>query len=404
MHIPSARNQENLLAAPELIRLTTANPTVPHEPALLVKCTTLNLKYLVQSHLRLHFVRIGTKGLVYVLEIDDGTDDRAALWSVVRFNEELLCLRRLMEYPVLQIFLYNELATNLAWTQTDLEVIPENVAALCGQVERQKPLVTLKLKREIKPQIASILAGKFNAEFAITLPKDLTWNPIKAHYSTNESRISDIFLWDNNEGAQQEEMAVWIAEGLVEGLPAFRSPQVQETSGRRELTDILVTDGERTFIIESKALSIFSRPGLPTRSKLSADLIKHVMKASKQLIGAARNIERGSQITDSAGCNIAVNPKGSFHAIILVPDLTLFGPQSSLGAAFFCETSAAVGGFFHVLDPVVPVRMIQAANMISRKSRNSTPLMALDRYLISRAKLSFERVTQLRDVSKLRTA
>ena len=390
MHFLSARNQEDFLATPELIRLTTADGAVSDEPTLLVKCITLNLKYLVQGQLRLHFFRAGAKGLAYVLEIDNDSDDRVAFWSLVRFNEELQCLRRLIEHRVLQLFLFNELATNLASATAEIEVIPENVTALVRHVERQKPLITPQLKSEIATRTESIVAGKFNAESMISLPKDLTWNPIEAYYYASKSGVSNILLWDKDEGAQQEELAVWIAEGLVQGLPAIRSPQVQEPGGRRELTDVLVTDGERTFIIESKALSIFSRPKLPPRDKLSADLIKHVMKASKQLAGAIRNIERRYQITDSNAHDIVVNPEGSLHAIILVPDLTLFDSQSGLGATFFRETSDSIGGFFHILDPAELVRMMQAAYMISKKS-GPTPLMALNYYLIERAKISFER-------------
>ena len=271
----------------------------------------------------------------------------------------------------------------------DLGVIPASIERLICSSERQVD-VPNKLRDEIDSRIDSICAGEVNAEWAISLQEDLTWNPVHVHRFTNERRRINTTLWDSNEGGQQEEMAVWVTEGLLRGLPAFRSPQVHEFSGVRELTDVLVTDGLLTFLIESKAFSVFGRPKLPTRSKLANDLVKHVLKASKQLAGAAKNVQRGLRITDSNARDIVIarDQDRPVHAIVLVPDLSLFDKRSGMGGLFFRETTKSIGGFFHILDPAELLRVIQAAEMISGISKGSTPLMALDYYLMERAKVS----------------
>jgi hypothetical protein len=177
--------------------------------------------------------------------------------------------------------------------------------------------------------------------------------------------------------------------GGVASRPACHLvPQVHELSGARELTDVLITEGLYTFLIESKALSVFARPKLPTRTKLASGLVKQVCKASKQLAGAAKNVQRGLRITDSNADDIVVGRDEPVHAIVLVPDLSLLDGCHGMGGTFFREITSSIGGFFHILDTAELLRVVQAAEMISRNSKDATPLMALYYYLIERAKLS----------------
>ena len=76
------------------------------------------------------------------------------------------------------------------------------------------------------------------------------------------------------------------------------------------------------------------------------------------------------------------------HAIILIPEFALIENQERFGPAFIAEFMETTGGFIHLLDVAELLRVVQAAEMISRGSSKVTPLMAFDYYLMERAKLT----------------
>jgi hypothetical protein len=306
-------------------------------------------------------------------------------------DEEKTCLSSLLEDPLLHISLFNEPSANLAWCEVRLAGISSSVAAMIARSEPQ--LADPKLKAEIGPQL-DLLSDPELQKGAINLPVNLKWQPVDVNYLTTGMRVSTLSLFDRDEGAQQEEVAVWIMDSLLGGIPAVRSPQVRLASGIRELTDVLVSHDKGAFLIESKTLSLLSRSELPNREKLSRGLRKHVVKAGKQLVGAATSIRQAIRITDAAGVELPVHARELLHAIILVPDLNLLADANDFGAEYFRRMTVSLGGgFFNILDPAELLSMVQMAEATSRRLGTVDQIAVLDGLLFFRATISLTKRT-----------
>src|SRR5436309_698936 len=116
MHLLAAHYRSEFLATPQLIRFDYAEGQYGAEPTLLVKASTLLLKYIVQGvRMQLAFSRLGDR-LLYALRVIDDEKKPAILWSSLERDAEKAALNALAQGESCQVFLFNELAVNVAWT------------------------------------------------------------------------------------------------------------------------------------------------------------------------------------------------------------------------------------------------------------------------------------------------
>lgn len=73
------------------------------------------------------------------------------------------------------------------------------------------------------------------------------------------------------------------------------------------------------------------------------------------------------------------------HAIVLIPEFSLIEDQAQYGRQFIAKFMEDTGGFIHLLDVAELLRVVQAAEILSKGSSKVTPLMAFDYYLMERA-------------------
>lgn len=104
------------------------------EPVMLIKSTTLKLKYLVSRRtFKLFFRRLPSSGhLWYAIQIPDDPANPCLLWSIVESQEELICINRLRGGERLQIFLFNEEDINVASATVGLEFVIDEDACFSG--------------------------------------------------------------------------------------------------------------------------------------------------------------------------------------------------------------------------------------------------------------------------------
>lgn len=72
------------------------------------------------------------------------------------------------------------------------------------------------------------------------------------------------------------------------------------------------------------------------------------------------------------------------HAIVLIPEFSLIENQAQYGRTFIADFMEATGGFIHLPDVPELLRVVQAAEILSRRDSKVTPLMAFDYYLLER--------------------
>jgi len=324
--------------------------------------------------------------LLYALKVCDDGDDGGVLWSIAEREEELNGIRGLVRGEPLVSFLFNELAVNVAGN--DLPTLGEvdrlaawaDNAAL-GRVDHAA------MRETVGPMVDRFHDSCVSTDEWLVLEVGgrSDWKVVHNHFITAGASSSLIDLFDDNEGNQQEQLGIWLTDNL-QPFGVHHSPQIPKGAGTRELTDILLSYDFGAVLIESKTLSVLTRERLPDRAKLKRDVAGHIGKAFDQLRGAIRKLKAGVAVTSPTGATIEVERQNPVHAIVLIPDLELVDDHSAYGIEFMTEFMRATGGFAHLIDIAELLRIVQAAEMIAARGKTTTPMMALDYYLMERAK------------------
>lgn len=388
MHILSSYNRSEFLAVPQLVRFDYARGSDGFEPTLLIKGSTVLLKYIVLgARIQLAFTMCDGRLLCALKVCDDG-DNGVILWSVVEREEELNGIRGLARGEPLVAFLFNELAVNVAWndlpTPGTLNRLPmwADSAAL-GRVDHAAikvaafPLLDC-LHRHVEDD---------DEWLVLEVGGRSDWKAVHNHFITADASSSLIDLFDGDEGNQQEQLGVWLTDNL-QPLGVHHSPQIPKGTGTRELTDILLSHEFGAVLIESKTLSVLARERLPDKAKLKRTVSAHISKAFAQLRGAIRALKSGVPVTSTKGNTLSVEREHAAHAIVLIPDLDLVDDHAAYGIEFMQDFTGATGGFAHLLDISELLRIVQASEMIVARGKAITPMMAFDYYLMERAKMA----------------
>ena len=380
--------RSEFLAVPHLARFDYPSSDARQQPTLLVKGSSLLMKYVVAGvPMRLSVARI-EKRLLYALTIFDDLEQPATLWSFMEADREKKALLAVADGEPCGIALFNEVVTNVAFAEAVLPPVPAELGVLVGTAELGE--VEQRASEVAGIRLDELARGALVPDaVALEIPGIRDWQKMKSYYVTNSLEVSELDLFDSDEGRQQEQLGIWLADNL-QPSGAYASPQVPKGQGTRELTDIMLCYERGSTFIESKALSIFTRDAVPTRAKLSADTVKHVRKARAQLRGGIRGVKAGVPVTTKGGVVVGIERAEPMHAIVLVPELALIR-DAGYGADILIEFARATGAYFHLLDPAELLRVVQAAEMIADEESTVTPIEAFDFYLAERAQIALER-------------
>lgn len=386
----SSHNWSEFLACPQLIRVDYAKGRDGSEPTLLVKGSTVLLKYVVLgARMQLAFADCGGR-LLYALKICDDGDDGGVLWSIAERDEELNGIRGFARGEPLVAFLFNELAVNVAWNNLPVSEAFDRLVALAdgstlGRVDHAE------MRSTVGPMIDRLhrLGAAADEWCVFEIGGRADWKAVYNHFITAGASSSMIDLFDANEGHQQEQLGVWLTDNL-QPLGVHHSPQVPKGKGTRELTDIILSHEFGAVLIESKTLSVLARERLPDRAKLKRDVSAHIVKAFGQLRGAIRGLKSGVTVTSPRGDTLLIEREKPAHAIVLIPDLDLIEDDAAYGIEFMRDFMRATGGFAHLLDISELLRVVQAAEIIAKRGTKVTPMMAFDYYLMERAEKALQ--------------
>jgi len=352
-----------------------------------VKSSSLVLKYLVKrKSFRVLVAKLAPEGqLFYAVEVPDDPSKPLSIWSIVENASELEALQRTVKGEICHVALFNEAVVNVCWARTQFAIssgtteITFSDVSLCAEnawKQYEAAVETLFDERH------SNLKGSALVELSPVV--ECSWVEIVSHYVTNRLTESILSIISENEGDQQEELALWLVDQLS-ALGAVKKPQVEEDSKSRELSDVLLNYAGGAFIFESKTLSIFDRDTLPDRKRLAKNTEKKVEKAISQMKGGCRNIKNGRRVFDISGETIPVTRDLPIHCIVLVPDLSLLGGSSAIHPGRIKQFGHDTKGcLLHFLDPSELLGTVRNALLLSEKSQQTTPMMAFDFVLIER--------------------
>jgi len=357
----SSHNRSEFLACPQLIRLDYASGRNSFEPTLLIKGSTVLLKYIVLgARMQLGFA-FCEGHLLYALKVFDDGDQGGIFWSIVERDEELNGIRGLVRYEPFVAFLFNELAVNVAWNnlpatgELDRLAVWADSAGL-GRVDHGA------MRAKVAPMIDRLQQSEASNDewLVLEIGGNSEWKAVHNHFFTAAASSSLVNLFDNDEGNQQEQLGVWLIDN-VQPSGCHHSPQIPKGKGTRELTDILLSYEFGAVLIESKTLAVLTRERLPDRAKLKSDVTGHINKAFNQLRGAMRKLKADVPVTNLQGESLDVERGNPAHAIVLIPDLDLVEDRSVYGIDFMQDFTGATGGFAHLLDISELLRIVQVA-------------------------------------------
>lgn len=391
IHNLSARYHREFRRSIEIVRVGLAqadgssSPTAV-EPVLLIKATTLKLKYLVRLRtFQLVFSKLqSSQHLLYGLQIADDPAHPGTLWSIVENEEELTAIGQLLKGEALSIFLFNEEDINVASAVVRMQTEEPGAESLIANVE----IAPEGSWKQYGSAVDSMLASGSLRWLIEVHPEELCdWSENRSTLITRNAGRCHLALITRDEGDQQESMAEWLVDVLDEPS-AVRNPLVREPGRVRELSDLLLSHEYGCFLLESKTLSIFDRVDIPDRSTLIKSILKHVKKATNQLAGACANIRRGLPISDNAGSEITVNRKWPIHCVILVPELSLIAACNELVPKLILQFLGNSKAFLNIVDLNELHNLVYNAGSIASKSQTVTRLMAFDGILLKRCQMA----------------
>lgn len=395
MHILAGHYYNEFLATPQLVRFDFAFGENGRESTLLLKGSTVLLKYVILgASMRLRTALLKGR-LLYGLDIYDDATKPIVVWSAMEREDERLALLGIAEGTKLQMVLFNELAVNVAWSSAAINA-HHGLAAMIKNAQLG-PVDYESIKEEADAMFNGIIGGNdCDEEWAlVAIPNGQNWKPVDNFYITNQANSCPVNIFASDEGGQQENLAIWLTDNL-HPKGAYTSPQVPKGSGGlRELTDVLLTHEFGAFVVESKALTVLGRNSLPSRDRLARNMAGHIKKATSQLRGAIRELKRGAPVQSVTGERIEVERNLPAHAIVLVPELDLVDDRENVGLEAMRSFAEGTGGFLHILDVAELLRIVQAAEAIAERGDKTTPMMAFDYYLMERWKYCVEAGTLL---------
>ena len=394
MYILPYRIHEEFLATPSLIRIVESE--TDDVANLLIKASTLELKYIsVTPSIDLRFFRVGARGefLAYAIFLGSGKDLRI-IWSVVEWATETKAIQSLVQHGVAcKVFLYNEIAVNVAEAEFDYAAGPSRTLLNLTLYKRPDPRGGIPHNVVLNAFTAARAAESVELQHTVSLKaRSGGWVELSLLYITDAGKYPPLSLFSSDEGAQQEQLGTWLI-GHLQPTASVRSPQFLNGSRSKELTDLFLSYEYGYFLVESKTLSVLSRAELPNREKLKRDIEKDVRKAVRQLGGALRSIRRGLPIVDADGATIPLAaPVDAPHAIVLVPDLELLDGLTEFGGQALRNLARQHEAYFHFLDPKELLRVVQAGELtVEMNDELNSEIEAVDLYLARRFELALTR-------------
>jgi len=287
------------------------------------------------------------------IRIFDDKINPLLLTGAHRYREENKALIKILKSESCLVGLYNELGVLVATGQVVFNSNTQKVIEMIGSLHS---LFFGGFTTEVTDSLNSFdytidNTRQFKNPYSIDLMtlgcefKD--WNHVDTHFvglmEQPQTRIDDI-----EEGATLEKH-VWFSIESLFPFNIYLNPKFKNSKRDKELTDILAFYDLGIFLIETKGLSIFAQTKEKSMDKKVATLQKHIKKAIKQLIGATKNIERGTEFFNSKGEKIEFKRNIVPHCIVLVSELLPFGDWENIQKEILIAMSEAKI-YLNVLD------------------------------------------------------
>ena len=250
-------------------------------------------------------------------QIEDRTGKPLTTFSARRTRDEQRSLVRAFQWKELPLFVFDEIERCVASCRVlfDHEGRDAVNAAL---IEWPLPYAG-RFCSVVKSAL-----DQFNLMLEDGSRSDGLRGPITVDCSLSEWRLTSIygigsggFRLDGDDGGGLEQTTHQLLESLFED-DAFRSPNIQQRNGKRELIDSLLIGDHVICLVESKAMGFMIGSTSIDSDRLAKRVRKDVDKGLRQLRGATRAVRNRAPISETHR-DIAALARNA-NELIVIPD------------------------------------------------------------------------------------
>ncbi|EGA2012938.1 hypothetical protein H5B63_004472, partial [Salmonella enterica] len=348
MHIPSQRIQNAMSAEEASLWFVPAMGN--GDVAFLMKAPSSILKSIING-CSVEFIIGLRNSLIYcAMKIHDISDAPVMITKVLRHEDDISSLIKILEYKTTPIFLFNELDISVSWSNltinTDTSHLIEKIIKIQHSIARKDP-IAVKETHDYFDNLNSNSNTPLNNEFMYTLPFTCeAWTSTPNHF-IGITETKAINISDNDEGGNFEN-TIWASLESVFPYTLHASPKVKIGKKTRELTDILAFYPNASFFIEAKDTSILNSASIKDMQRRTSNLKKQVKKAIGQLVGAVKSTKGGCNISDLNERPIKPVLK-RFHCIVLITEMNHHGDWDNITHELL-RASSETREYFHLLD------------------------------------------------------
>lgn len=293
------------------------------------------------------------------MNIHDSKTNPLVVFGINRFEKKNEAIKEILNEDNVIIDIYNEL----------------NIPAVSGNI---------KIDEVYKNEILKLL-DESNNHYTGSYDKniDMILDVFQESLSKNfldvdiliECKISDIVIVTNlilgankkneiilndNEGVGFESQVCAVLDSLFKNN-LYKNPFVEEKKKKRELIDILAFYDLGIFLIEVKAMGVFSVNENISMERKVANLISQIKKAIKQVVGARKMLEKNSKIIDSKDNEILFDKSIFPHCLIIVSELLHFGDWKKI-EMLILKTMIEENLCLNVMDFVELMKYVKFSN------------------------------------------
>lgn len=374
MFMPSARNWEEMKF--EAAGCWPLPINQGDEFALVIKMAMSSIKAVYRScPVSLTVARSETpEGVVLATTLAVADDPGAALMlsGVLRHAEEQLALENILRAGRTLMVFFDEASRAVLRAECVLNSEKCSEASVMLDLTRIRYTgawtgllsdVLDEVQGHADPQLA--VPTKYAPTF-ITIPLTLSGFETSRLVTVGiGGEVLEFRLDDPDEGAGLEQTTWHLLENLFAGS-IFHSPQVQEVTEKRELTDILTYCEVGPCLIEAKAADMLRTSLERTTERRVKSVQKQIDKGISQLVGALKNLKAGLPLSTKEGTSFKIPATvGSIRQGIVMVSEMLPGLDWEAIATQLLAASDKSGAMLHVLD----LRELRLLVGISRNDR-----------------------------------
>lgn len=366
LFFPDKNDLEEIKKVPAFCRICIDNTFVDKGYAIILKANTTELSYLIiKDHLTFTVVFVQPQNtLAYFIEIQDGYDNPARVWSVISSEHEIKGISGIKNADLNAVYIFNETGACVGCGQvTEIKQLQYSLPDIFQSKFSFNDRFKIANRRVFSDYFDKADRGDARvARFKISI----SWTENQISYVGNDLSVKDLSI-NALAGIRQEGISQIISDGLSDSFVKSSLRSVSDPTN--EITDIFANTGKHAVLLESKELAVVSED-LVSGKKSEKRTARSIRKAMKQLRGAVKYIYNHSEAYDWKNDKIGLGNWEHSWAIIVVSDIRRIPVEHNDIISELENFEKETQTIINVMDTNLLFRAVQYANIIAEEEND----------------------------------